>query len=251
MHLRGKVAFVTGASSGIGQAVALALARAGAAVSMVGRTESSNAETVALLRPLGARSLGIHADVRKEDAIRGAVARTVQTFGALHIAICCAGVEAESGLLEGLTVEDYERIFVVHVKGTFLTLKHVLPVIAAAGGGSVVTTASTGGVVAFPGAPLYCAAKHAIIGLTKVTAIDYAAKGIRVNSVAPSVVDTPMLDRFVAGRPGVRQQLADAHPAARVASPAEIAECFLWLASECSSYVTGHTLVAEGGYTTR
>lgn len=251
MELKDKVALVTGGSSGIGRAVAVALAKAGAAVTVVGRFESSNAETLARLAALGARSLGVAADVRDEDAVRTAVARTLDTFGALHVAICCAGVEAESGLLERLTVEDYERIFDVHVKGTFLTLKHVLPAISAAGGGAVVTTASTGGVVGFPGAPLYCAAKHAVIGLTKVAALDYAAKGIRVNAVAPSAVDTPMLDRFVADRPAIRQQLAAAHPAARIPSAEEIAECFLWLASDRSSYVTGQTLVADGGYTAR
>lgn len=185
-----------------------------------------------------------------EEDVRSAVARTVTAFGALHIAVCCAGVEAESGLLEDLTIEDYTRIFDVHVKGTFLTLKHVVPAIASAGGGSVATTASTGGVVGFPHAPLYCAAKHAVVGLTKVAALDYASKGVRVNSVAPSAVDTPMLERFIGGRPALRSQLAAAHPMGRVASASEIAGCFVWLASERSSYVTGHTLVADGGYTT-
>ena len=250
MELEGKVALVTGAASGIGQAVAVALAKAGAMVSVVGRSESSNAETLSRIRVFGGRGLGLAADVREEEAVRGAVARTLDTFGALNIAVCCAGVEAESGLLEEMTVYDYARIFDVHVKGTFLTLKHVLPAIAATGGGSVATTSSTGGVVAFPRAPLYCAAKHAVVGLTKVAALDYASRGVRVNSVAPSVADTPMLERFVGGRPAIREQLASAHPIGRVASASEIAECFLWLASERSSYVTGHTVVADGGYTT-
>jgi NAD(P)-dependent dehydrogenase (short-subunit alcohol dehydrogenase family) len=250
MDLDGKVALVTGAASGIGQAVAEALARAGASVSVLGRSEASNTETLDRIRGVCGRALGVAADVTEDGDVRAAVACTVETFGALHIAICCAGVEAESGLLEDLTISDYTRIFDVHVKGTFLTLKHTLPAIAEAGGGSIATTASTGGVVAFPRAPLYCAAKHAVVGLTKVAALDYAHRRVRVNSVAPSAVDTPMLERFIGGRTTVREQLAAAHPNGRVASASEIAECFLWLASERSSYVTGHTLVADGGYTT-
>lgn len=250
MELEGKVAFVTGAGSGIGQAVVVALARAGANVSVVGRSESTNRETLDRIGAVQGRALGLTADVRDEGAIRAAVARTVDTFGALHIAVCCAGVPAESGLIEQLTVDDYARIFDVHVKGTFLSLKHVLPAIVESGGGSVATTASTGGVVAFPGAPLYCAAKHAIVGLTKVAALDYAPKRVRVNCVAPSAVDTPMLEHFIGGRPAIREHLAAAHPIRRIASASEIAECFLWLVSERASYVTGQTLLADGGYTT-
>lgn len=251
MELKGSVAIVTGGSSGIGQAVAIGLAKAGASVSVVGLSESNIRATLQCLRAIGSEALSVKADVRQDDAVRAAVHQTVETFGRLNIAICCAGVEAESAPIEKLGVEDYERIFDVHVKGTFLTLKHSLPAIAAAGGGSVVTTTSTGGLVGFPGAPLYCAAKHAVVGLTKVAALDYAARNVRVNSVAPSAADTPMLERFVAGRALVRQQLEAAHPIPRIASAAEIAECFLWLASGRSSYVTGQTLVADGGYTTR
>ncbi|NOU30200.1 MAG: SDR family oxidoreductase, partial [Polyangiaceae bacterium] len=205
--------------------------------------------TVAEIRAAGGKATEQVADVREEDDVARAVASCAAQLGAVHVGVNCAGVEADTQSIEHFGAQEYERIFRTHVYGAALFMKYVIPRLVQAGGGALVNTASTGGVVGFPGAPLYCAAKHAVVGLTKVGALDHARFGVRVNCVAPSAVDTPMLSRFTGGDDSMLGALANAHPLRRIASAREVAEAIVWLASPRSSYVTGHTLMVDGGYT--
>ena len=245
----GKVAFVTGGGTGIGRATALAFARGGASVAVVGRTQEELEESVQLIEQEGGRGVAIACDVGKSDEVRAAVERTVEALGRLDIAFNNAGVEQPTKPLAELTEDDWDLILDVNLRGVFLCMKHQVPQMLRQGGGIIVNTGSGASVMGIAGQTAYCAAKFGLIGLTKAAALDYASSNIRVNAVCPGYVDTPMMQRFTGGTPEGRQKVIDNVPAGRPASPEEIAATVVWLCSDAAAYVIGHALVIDGGQT--
>lgn len=245
--MKGHVAIVTGALSGIGRATALEFARRGASVVASGRNAAAGDALVAELKSAGAPDAAyIDCDVRHEDQIEALVNLAVQRFGRLDYAVNNAGTEGASLPLTEQTLETYADTFDINVRGTLLALKHEMRAMASRGGGGIVNLSSTMARVGRPGLGLYCASKHAVEGLTKVAAIEGAAQGIRVNAIAPGQVDTAMLDRVAAPRGG-KQHIAQAVPLKRVGTVEEAAKLILFLASSDASYITGQSVAIDGG----
>ena len=243
----GKVAFVTGAGSGIGRATATQLAAGGANVMAMDRDASGLAETVRLADLAGGEIRMVVGDVCDPAAVEHAVAETISQFGGLHAAHNNAGIVGTSGPLTGISARDFQAVMDVNVMGVFNCLKAELNHMRAAGGGAIVNTASVVGRTALPEICAYVTSKHAIVGLTKAAALENASAGIRVNSVSPGYVITNMTKEFFD-----EQSLAafvTAHPIGRGSRPEEIADAVLYLLSNRSSYIVGADLVVDGGYT--
>jgi len=190
----------------------------------------------------------VRADVAKEADVKNLVEATLRAYGRLDIAFNNAGIE--SSVIKPTHEQDdadFDRVFAINVKGVYLSMKHEIPAMLKGGGGSIVNTSSIAGLVGMPGAGPYCASKHAVIGLAKNAALEYAKLGIRVNAVAPAAIETPMFDRFT--EPVPRDFLASLHPIGRVGKPEEIADTVLWLSSSQASFVTGQTITVDGGFT--
>jgi NAD(P)-dependent dehydrogenase (short-subunit alcohol dehydrogenase family) len=248
-EFRGKVALVTGGTSGIGRAAAVAFAREGAKVVVAGRRAAEGEETVRLVRAQGSDAIFVQTDVAQEAQMKNLVGRTLEKFGRLDVAFNNAGIEhAPTPLLEQ-TVETYDQVMNINVKGVWLSMKHEIPAMLKSGGGSIVNTSSIAGVIGMPGVEIYIASKHAVIGLTKSAALEFGKQGIRVNAVLPAAIDTDMFDRFVGGKADMREGLAAMHPIGRIGTAAEVADAVIWLSSAKSSFVTGHSLTLDGGFT--
>ncbi len=246
-----KVALITGGGSGIGRAAALAFAQAGAKVVVSGRREKEGYETVALLKKGGGQGMFIKADVANEADVEMLVGQTLSVHGRLDAAFNNAGTEGEVGKqTHEQSVANYRAVMDTNVLGVLLAMKHEIGAMLKNGGGAIVNNASVGGLIGFPGVSVYVASKHAVLGLTKSAALEYARQGIRVNAVSPGGIETPMLHRFTGG-PGTDffNQLAGLHPIGRLGRPEEIAEAVLWLCSDKASFVTGLSLTADGGWT--
>lgn len=248
--LEGKVAFITGGTSGIGRQTAVTLAQAGAKVVVTGRREAEGAETVRQVEAAGGEALFVRTDVKNESDIKNAVNQTLERFGRLDIALNNAGVET-AGPIPEVTEDNYRNTFDINVWGVLASMKYELPAMQKNGGGSIINVSSVAGQIGMPGVSVYVASKHAVEGLTKVAALEYAQAGIRVNAVAPGLIDTDMADRFAGKEGEMREQIAGMHPLGRSGKPREIADAVLFLASEDSSFVTGHSLNVDGGWTTQ
>ncbi|GAA3360139.1 SDR family oxidoreductase [Streptomyces antimycoticus] len=241
-----KVGLVTGAGSGIGRAAALEFARCGAAVAVLDIDESTAAETTEMIRTDGGEALAIPADIGDEHSVRAAVERTVAEYGGLDFAVNNAGLDSHHRQLEQMTLDEFERVVHVNLAGTFLCMKYELPELRRREGGAIVNIASNGGLYAIPTAPAYVAAKHGIVGLTKVAAVDYAPDRIRVNAVCPGPTRTPGFERVAAGTDLIAMQEAIT-PLGRMATPDEAAAAAVWLCSDAASYITGIALSVDGG----
>ena len=245
----GKVAFVTGAASGIGRATALAFASAGAAVVVADVSDESNQETARLIEDQGGRVLAVRCDVTRSEDVEDALRRTVGAFGRLDIAFNNAGVEQPVGPAAEVTEEQWDRIVDINLRGVFLCMRHEIPLMLESGGGAIVNTSSGAGVTAVKGQAAYTAAKHGVVGLTKAAALDYAQANIRVNAVCPGIIDTAMMERFTGDTAEGRQRVIGQEPVGRMGTPEEIAAAVLWLCSDTAAFVVGHALVIDGGQT--
>jgi NAD(P)-dependent dehydrogenase (short-subunit alcohol dehydrogenase family) len=246
--LNGKVAVVTGGTSGIGRTTAVALAREGAKVVVTGRRAAEGAETVRLIQEAGGEGLFVVADVTKDSDQANLVRETLAAFGRLDIAFVNAGVFAAGPLTEQ-SEETYDYLMDINVKGAWLTLKHQIPAMLANGGGSIVVNATAAAMVGLPGTTLYAASKGAVISLARTAAIDYAKQGIRINIVNPGAIATPMAEEGFGNLKAFEEFMAPLHPVGRVGQPEEIAAAVVFLASDAASFITGQTLNVDGGLT--
>jgi NAD(P)-dependent dehydrogenase (short-subunit alcohol dehydrogenase family) len=247
----GKGALVTGGGSGIGRATAIAFAREGAKVAIGNRNAGRGEETVAMIRKAGGTASFKRTDVLIGSEIEALVDYAVKTYGRLDVAFNNAGVEGEIAPLVDQTEANYDAVMDVNVKGVWLSMKYEIPRMLKQGGGAIVNCSSVAGVIGFPNVAIYIASKHAVIGLTKTAALEYSAQGIRINAVNPAVIDTEMVDRLADGLSMKKDDLVPLHPIGRLGRVEEIAEAVLWLCSAKSSFVTGHSLLVDGGFTAR
>ncbi|WP_322050090.1 SDR family NAD(P)-dependent oxidoreductase [Paraburkholderia bannensis] len=243
------VILITGALTGIGRATALAFAREGARIVVSGRREAEGHALAAELRNLGVEAEFVRADVRYETDVRHAVEQTVQRFGRLDVAVNNAGTEGQLAPVTEQSAANYEETFSANVLGTLLSVKHEMRVMLEQGSGSIINLSSIAGQIGIAGASVYAGSKHAVEGITKSAALEAAATGVRVNAVAPGPVATNMLERFVGGSDENKAGFLATVPARRAATPDEIAETILFLASDKARYITGQSIVVDGGYT--
>ena len=244
--LAGGVAIVTGAGSGMGRGISLRFAQEGARVVVVGRTRETIEETVSQIRAAGGEGAACVADVAVEDDVRRMVGVALTEYGRLDFAANVAGVAHEPKLLHELSLQEFEDDHAVNSRGVFLCMKHQILAMLDNGGGAIVNVTSGSALAGFAYFSAYCAAKHAATGLTRSAALEYADKGIRVNSVAPGAITTPMLLR---NSPSVLEPTRRSIPMKRFGTVDEIAAATVWLCSDQASYVTGQVLPVEGGYT--
>ncbi|KQO93415.1 glucose 1-dehydrogenase [Methylobacterium sp. Leaf91] len=240
-----KVVFVTGAASGIGRAAALAFAAEGARVAIADRSKATLEDLRAEIEAAGGEVLAIRCDVSLPEEVEAAIARTVERFGRLDCAFNNAGVENRATPVHEIELDEWDRILGINLRGTFLCMKYELAQMVRQGGGVVVNTSSGAGIRGVAGGAAYAASKHAIIGLTRSAALDYARNNIRVNAILPGNIETPMMDRFTGGDV---QKAIDLEPVGRLGKPEEIAEAVLWMCSDLGGFVTGAATVIDGGW---
>jgi NAD(P)-dependent dehydrogenase (short-subunit alcohol dehydrogenase family) len=244
----GRVALVTGGTSGIGLATALAFARAGASVAVAARDEEAGQRARAALEREGAKALFIATDVRDAAAVAHAVERTVREFGRLDAAANCAGIGGDMAPLEQTDQQVWDDVMAVNARGVWLSMRHEIPAMLASGGGAIVNMSSIYGVAGRASYHAYVASKHAVIGMTRSVALEYAARGVRVNAICAGVTRTPAMAMAEAAVPDIVGQLVAQHPMARMATEAEIAGVALWLCSDSAGYVTGAPIPVDGGF---
>ncbi len=249
MTFSGQVALVTGGAAGIGRATALAFASEGLKV-VVSDLDAANGEaTVEAIRAAGGDASFLRCDVTREAEVKALMEGVIGAYGRLDYAFNNAGIEIEKGKLADGGEEEFDAIMAVNVKGVWLCMKHQIPLLLAQGGGAIVNTASVAGLGAAPKMSIYAASKHAVIGLTKSAAIEYAKKKLRVNAVCPAVIDTDMFRRAYEADPRKAEYAAAMHPVGRIGLVEEIAAAVLYLCSDGAAFTTGHALAVDGGVT--
>jgi NAD(P)-dependent dehydrogenase (short-subunit alcohol dehydrogenase family) len=245
----GKVALITGAAGGIGRATAEAFAQAGASVAVADIDLPGAEETAEIIKNGGGSALAIHTDVSDSSACKDMVAQTVATFGGLDFAHNNAGIVGAGKPISEMDDDVWDRGIAIMLSGVFYGMKHEIPAITARGGGAIVNTSSGAGLIGFPEMANYVAAKHGVIGLTKVAALECIGANIRVNSICPGTARSRMVDEWMQGDAAQEKFVADLHPIGRIADPKEIAAAVLWLCSDAASFVMGIAMPVDGGYT--
>ncbi len=243
--LESKVVLITGGTSGIGKATALAFGQAGAKVVFSGRRESEGEETANLIRQSGADCMFVRSDVSSEAEVKVLIQQTVEKYDRLDCAFNNAGIEPVLKPLHEQSIEDFDKLMSIDVRGLFLCMKYEIQQMLTQGSGVIVNNSSMGGLIAFPRSSPYHASKHAVMGLTRSAALDYAKQGIRINAVNPGLIDTPMQDRLG----GNSESLVAEVPMGRLGQAEEIAQTVLFLCSDAASYITGQPIVIDGGFT--
>jgi NAD(P)-dependent dehydrogenase (short-subunit alcohol dehydrogenase family) len=247
--LQNKVALVTGGTSGIGRATAIAFGAAGAKVVFSGRRDSEGEETAALIRDAGAECLFVRSDVSSEADVKALVQKTIATYGKLDCAFNNAGIQGSSNPLHEQSVEEFDKLMAINVRGLFLSMKYQIQQMLTQGSGAIVNNSSVGGLLGISGLSPYTASKHAVMGLTRAAALDYAKQGIRINAVNPGSIATEGMDRFVDGMGISTDDVAAMAPIGRMGEVEEIAQVVVFLCSDAASYITGQPLVIDGGFT--
>lgn len=245
----GKVALVTGGSMGIGRATAVDFAAKGAKVAVVDLDAKEADQTVALIKAAGGEAAYIAADVSIADDCQRMLADTLAAYGRLDYACNNAGIGGASAPIAEMTPEDWQKVIGVNLNGVFFSMKYEIPAMLKSGGGAIVNMASILGQVGFANAAAYVAAKHGVVGLTKVAALEYAAQGVRVNAVCPAFIVTPMLERAgITSNAEIRKHIEGLHPIGRMGTPEEIAKVVTFLCSPDASFIHGEALLADGAY---
>ncbi|MEX0957181.1 MAG: SDR family oxidoreductase [Rhizobiaceae bacterium] len=248
----GKVALVTGAGAGIGRATAIKFAEEGAMVVVSDVNAKGGEETAAMIKKNGGDAIFVRADISSAAEVENLISKTVDAYGRLDCACNNAGIEGKIAPLAEQPDDNFDRIINVNAKGTFLCLKAEINQMLKDGGGAIVNLASIAGLIGFPGLSPYVASKHAVNGLTKNAALEYAKQGIRVNSVCPGGIDTRMLDSLAeqstGGTQSTHEMMDPLHPIGRIGKPEEVAELIVWLCSPRASFVTGANIPIDGGY---
>ena len=251
--LQNKVALVTGGTSGIGKAAAVALAKAGAKVVVAGRRAEEGNKVVKTIQQAGGDAIFVKTDVAQEAEVKALVEHTLAHFGRLDVAFNNAGIEGQVGhSIETMDVDDYQSVFDINVKGVLLSMKHEAAAMLKNSGGSIVNTASIAGHVGFAGGGVYVASKHAILGLSKSAALDLATRGVRVNTVSPGTIQTEMIDRMTGeGEIEAKKWWSSQHPIGRIGTADEVAAMVVWLSTPQASFITGTDIAVDGGYLAR
>lgn len=247
VSLAGKVAIVTGGSSGIGRATAIALAQAGARIAVASRRIAECTETVRLVEESGGEARVFQTDVTQPDQIEALIRNTVAVWGRLDIAFNNAGVNPELMRTHECTEEGWSQTITINLTAVWLAMKYEIRQMLRGKGGVIINNASTAGLVGMRGSPAYSAAKGGVVQLTRTAALEYARAGIRINAVCPGFIRTPMLDSHIASSRDLEELLPQMQPMGRIGTPEEVAGAVLWLCSDSASFVTGHPLVIDGG----
>ena len=243
------VALVTGAGAGIGLATARAFAEAGAAVALVDINEKAVRTAAQELVAAGHKALAVVCNVADEAEVAATVEQIVSTYGRLDAAFNNAGVQSPAVETADTSGEEFERVTAINLRSVWNCMKYELRQMREQGSGAIVNTSSIGGLIGLPGRAIYHASKHGVIGLTKSAALEYASRGIRINAVCPGTIETPMVAEMLAKEPDAMKEILRDQPIGRLGRPEEIASAVLWLCSPGASFVIGHALVVDGGFT--
>jgi NAD(P)-dependent dehydrogenase (short-subunit alcohol dehydrogenase family) len=244
-----KVALVTGAAMGMGFATAKAFAEAGASVVLADLNEEGLGSATAELTSAGHKAIGVRCDVANEAEVAAMVEQAVSAFGRLDAAFNNAGVQSPAVETADATGEEFDRVNAINLRGVWSCMKYELRQMREQGSGAIVNCSSIGGLIGLPGRAMYHATKHGVIGLTRSAALEYASRGIRINAVCPGTIDTPMVSDMLAKEPEAMKEILRDQPIGRLGRPEEIASAVLWLCSDGASFVIGHALAVDGGFT--
>lgn len=245
--LKGKIALITGAGSGIGRGSAMVFARHGAKLVLADVNSEGGEETAAMVRAASGEAIFVQADVTRTHEVEALIQRVVAEHGRLDCAFNNAGIDGSMGFTADCSEENWDKVVSVNLRGVWLCMKYEIRQMLAQGGGAIVNNASVAGLVAYAGLPAYVASKHGVIGLTRTAAVEYAKQKIRVNAVCPGAIRTPLLAGVIRAGLVTEEQVAGLHPIGRVGTPEEIGETAAWLCGERSSFILGQALAVDGG----
>jgi NAD(P)-dependent dehydrogenase (short-subunit alcohol dehydrogenase family) len=248
-RLEGKIALVTGASSGLGKATALAFAREGAALVLAARREAETEATASEIRDAGGRAIAVPTDVSSPAQVNAMVDQAISTYGRLDVAFNNAGIFDPEDLVHNIEEDQWDAIIDTNLKGTWLCMKSELPHMLAQGGGAIINMSSSAGLAGWSDSPVYSASKHGVIGLTRSAALQYAPSGIRINAVCPAFTEIEAMAAVREENPDADAEMKATIPLGRIGRKEETAEAVVWLASDASSFCVGHTLALDGGQT--